>query len=147
MNTPLSELRGRSIMDLSTATTVGVVDGVILDPPGGRVAGLTVAKSAAGRTILDWDSIRSVGPDAVTIDSSDAIRSPNGSYEEGSADGSYRPEGRRVLTDEGDAAGTVDSLVLDVETGAFVGLVIDGATVPGSEVIGVGDHAVVISAR
>lgn len=147
MKVPLSELHGRPIMDLSTATTIGSVDGVVLDAPAGRLAALTVGRSAEGRTILDWESIRSVGPDAVTVEDDGAIRAPAGAYESGAADGSFRAVSKQVLTDEGDAAGTVDDVVIDIETGAFVGIVIDGTAVPASKVMAVGDHAVIISAH
>lgn len=147
MNVRLSELHGRPIMDLSTAATIGSVDGVVLDAPAGRLTALTVARSSAGRTILDWNSVRSVGPDAVTVDDDGAIRPPAGAYEAGAADGSFRAVSKQVLTDDGDAAGMVDDVVVDIETGAFVGLVIDGTAVPASQVVAVGDHAVIISAH
>lgn len=145
MNLKLSELHGRTILDVDTATTLGEIDGVVLDSQHDRIAALTVHGSPEGHTVLPWDQVKNVGPDAVTVEGAGSMRPPDNAYESGVVDGTYRPQGKQVLSTEGDAAGEVDDVLLDVGAGSFVALVVDGAELAASRVLAIGDFAAIVT--
>lgn len=147
MNLKLSELHGRPVLDVDTATTLGEIDGVVIDSTEGRITAFTVTKAEEGRTILPWDGVKSVGPDAVTVEGSGSLRPADGVYEAGVVDGTYQATGKKVLTADGDALGEVDDVLLDPDSGAFVALLVDGQELPASRVVAVGDFAAIVESE
>ncbi len=145
MKVHLSELRNRPVMDLSSATTVGRIERVVLDLGRSAVSGFVLGKVEGPETILPWDGVKSIGPDAVTIDDTSLMREPSGSAETRSAAGDLEPIGKLVLTQFGDEAGELRDLVVETETGEATDLVIGEQTVPGRRLLGVGDYAAIVS--
>jgi uncharacterized protein YrrD len=146
VNLKLSELRGRPVLDIDTATTLGEIDGAVVNSPEGRIAAFTVAHAAEGHNVLPWDQIKSVGPDAVTVEGAHALRPPDDPYERGVVDGTFQANGKKVLTTEGDAVGEVADVILDPDSGAFVALLVDGKEFPASQVLAIGDFAAIVQA-
>lgn len=144
MNASIIDMHLRPVLDLSSATTVGQVEGVIIDYPNQAVSALVVGKTGDNRSILPWADLHSLGADAVTIDGTDALRLPHTTIEERTADGTYAPLGKRVLTELGLDVGQVEDVVIDAEGGSFVGLVVGGQPVDAALVMAVGDHAAII---
>ena len=56
MTTNLSELKGRPVLDLSSATTVGRVGTAVVDPGAGSVVALRI-QGASGGDVLPWTGI------------------------------------------------------------------------------------------
>lgn len=144
MNTSLNDVQLRPVLDLTTATTIGQVEGAVIDYPNQAVSALVVGKTGDNRSILPFADLHSLGADAVTIDGTDALRLPHTTIEERTADGTYSPVGKRALTELGLDVGVVTDAVIDAETGAFVGLVVGEQAVEAALVMAVGDHAAVI---
>ncbi len=145
MRTNLDDLRHRPILDLSTATTIGRAEHAVIDVEQRTVVALALAKVEGDATILPWDSIRSIGADAITVDNGDLLRAPAGELEQRTASGSLDPIAKKVLSDAGDEHGSLDDIVIDSESGAVTDLVIGDRTVPGRALIGIGDYAAILA--
>jgi len=138
-----AELIGRPIMDLTTATTVGNIDDVVVDPNGRRVSGLRLGKkgSAAGDW-LTWDRITAVGPDAVTIQAANQVEtfvddpSRRGLRGNGALGG-------RVLTDQGREIGVLDDVTIE-DDGSLTSLVVGTVNVGSEDLLGIGSYATVV---
>ena len=52
----LSDLDGRRVLDLTTATTVGTVSDVVLDPGTRRIVGFHLAGVKGPASWLSWDA-------------------------------------------------------------------------------------------
>jgi sporulation protein YlmC with PRC-barrel domain len=128
---------------LSTATTAGVVDSVVIDVETGGLAYLVLKKVAGSATLLPWSAIRAVGPDAITIGESADLVAPHGPQEERAGSGDLNPLGKSILTEQGEALGTVEDVVVDTTSGTVEGIVIDGVT-RDEPLVGSGAYAVII---
>lgn len=144
MDTGLHSLRHRDVLDVATATVIGRVDGVVLAFGPSQVVALIVGKGPKGSPILPWGRIVGIGPDAVTIDSADALRAPEDALEERAVAGTTDPLGKPVITDGGDAAGRLTDLAFDAESGALRSVSIDDEDQDPSVLISVGDFAAVV---
>ncbi len=141
-----SEAQGRKVVSTSTAATVGVVDGFVVDPDAGSVLALEL-RSASSGDILPWAAIQSFGADAVTVESPDAATAADESVA-ALRGKQHHLIGKRVLTTDGDEDGAVFDVDFDPETGAIIRLLGDeDRDVPGSRLVGVGSYAVVVRAE
>lgn len=145
-----SELKGRKLVDTSSADTIGKVDGFLLDPATRTVVGLEFKKTDHG-SVVRWTDLTGVGADAVTVTRADALGEPEGPL----ADlvGKDRQVlKKRVLTDAGEDLGPVHDIDFDPQSGALLELVVGGKKkhrrpVAGSRLLGVGSYAVVVTAQ
>lgn len=137
-----SELLGRSILDLTTATTIGQVDDVVIATSTRRVAGLRIAKSTAAGDWLAWDRLAAVGPDAITVESADRLAP---FVDDGSTRAlrGNRALGGRVLSDEGRELGVLSDVEFD-EDGTLTGVLVGAATLPPESLLGIGSYATVV---
>jgi sporulation protein YlmC with PRC-barrel domain len=143
---PLSELRGRPVLDISSATTVGQLQLAVVDPARGGVVAFRVRSSQGPGDLLPWESITSIGPDAVTVESVDLLRGPVGRAEQRAAEHGHDPIGALVITDRGEEVGTVTEVLIDETSGAIERLVTDRVDQPAPTIIGMGDYALVVEA-
>lgn len=138
-----TECRGRTVLDTSTATKVGKVDALLVDPGERRVVAVTVKRKGDDDVLL-WPSLTSFGPDAVTVAGEDAF-----SRADDRLDALASKAGallrKRVLTDAGDEAGTVDDVEFDPSDGRLVRLVTSQGDVDATRLRGVGSYAVVVA--
>jgi sporulation protein YlmC with PRC-barrel domain len=135
------EVLGRPVLDLATATTVGHVDDVDVDPAARRAIGFHLAKSSAGDW-LSWDQITAIGPDAVTIQSAEAVAT----YAADPARRMLRKGGAlggRVLTDQGREVGSLNDVEID-DDGAIVSLLVGDRRVEADDLLGIGSYASVV---
>lgn len=144
MTITLTSLRHRDVLAVDTATVIARVEGLVLDDDHRSVAALVVGKGPKGATVLPWARVVAIGPDAVTVDGVDALRAPASDRETRYVDGTIDPVGVRVLSDEGNAGGSLSDLQLDPVSGALVGLVVDGDVLEADRLVGIGDHAAVL---
>lgn len=144
MTVRLQPLGGRSILDLTTATSVGQVQCATLDPGLGEVAALVLKKTPGAETLLPWSAIKAIGPDAITIETRDVLVAPEGPKQQRAASGDLDPLGKRTFNDMGEALGHVDDLVVDDDTGRITEVIIDGRSFDGSTLIGSGPYAVIL---
>ena len=59
----LSDLDGRRVLDLTTATTVGTVADVVIDPATRRIVGFHLAGVKGPACWLSWDATNALGAD------------------------------------------------------------------------------------
>ncbi len=137
-----AELIGRPVLDLTTATTVGKVDDVVVDPATRRAVGIRLAKSTATGDWLAWEHISAIGPDAVTIAAADDIEpfADDPTRRALRANGAL---GGRVLTDEGRDVGPLDDVEID-DDGALAALLIAATRVGADTLLGIGSYATIV---
>ena len=135
------EAFGRPVLDLATATTVGRIDDVDVDPAAKRAVGFRLATGSSGDW-LAWDRIASIGPDAVTIESADRLEvyAADPSRRGLKANGAI---GGRVLTDQGREVGSLNDVDID-DDGAMVSLLVGDRRVEADDLLGIGSYATVV---
>lgn len=144
MDIHFDDLRHRAILDISTATTIGRVEHLVIDVSDASVSALTIGKGPDNDVVLSWNEIKAIGPDAVTIETQEHLRAPENELEQRTAKGDLDPIDKLVLSDDGDKHGTLTDVVIDAESGAVTELLIGDLTIPGRALIGVGDFAAII---
>lgn len=134
-----SEARRREVVDTTSATTVGRVDGFVVDPRSQRVSGVRVGKGDGN--YLAWSDLTSFGVDAVTVEGAGRVRT--GDVD----DGLDQPDllGHRVLDEHGVDRGTITDVEFAPTTGEIRYLLTSTEEVDGSLVRGVGTWAVVVA--
>ncbi len=139
-----SEAHGRKVVSTDTASTVGKINGFVVDPGMAGIVALTVAKSAHGSS-LPWPNVIAVGADAVTVASADAVVVPDERVTE-LADKSRSLLEKRVLSTAGSMLGAVRDVDFDPITGRLALLVLDTGPVDAARLVGVGSYAVIVRA-
>lgn len=140
--TLFSEAKGRKIVSTSTADTVGKISEFVVDTSSRSVVAVLCKKTEEGDTLL-WSDVTAFGHDAVTVASADAIGSPDETVAALSGK-DHHVLGKRVLTTRGADIGKVTDVEFDHESGAIENLILNGETVGGARLVGVGSYAVVV---
>ena len=140
-----TELMDRPVMDLATATTIGRIDDIGVDPVTKRVVGFHLAKTPGRATWLSWERLTAVGADAVTVPDDSVLTDPPTEV----TGGRLRADnvlGGRVLTDEGyELAGLAD-VEIDVEAASVEALLLaDGTEIAADRLRGIGRYATVVT--
>lgn len=140
-----SAVRGRKVVALDSASTVGVVDGFVVDPHDARVAALRLRKTRTQATVLPWTAIHGFGDDAITVTDADRIVQPGPDLAAlmGKAGAVL---GKRVLSSAGAELGAVRDVDIDTATGSVVSLILGDRTVAGDRMLGAGSFAVMVRA-
>src|SRR5215218_5868558 len=118
------ELRGRAVLDLAAAEKVGVLNELVLDPSGRRVAGLIIDVLQAPfrerrQLSLASSVIHAVGPDAITIQRrSEDLLEP---WQLASLPRVSHITGRKAVTQSGKLLGTIDDVLIDGHSGQILG--------------------------
>lgn len=135
-----TDILGRDVIDTTTAESVGSIDGLVADPATSSVAAIVVG----GRTI-SWSDSAGIGVDALTLRHADLLGEPSSDLERSTLEGAGDPLGKRMITEDGVAIGTLDDLEVDPESGDIGRLHFDDDDIKGSRLVGIGSYAVVIS--
>ncbi|WP_055702843.1 MULTISPECIES: PRC-barrel domain-containing protein [Streptomyces] len=138
----LSDTVGRPVVSSSDAARVGTVAGLVVDTEEARVTALRLDGVKGRGDVVAWADVDALGPDAVVVAAATAARFA-------SADSGKDQDllGKRLLTDLGDAVGTVADLAFDPASGRVDALHTSrGARVPGADLLGIGAYAVVVRA-
>lgn len=138
-----SEASGRKVIATRSATTLGKLDGFLVDPANRKVIALRLKKTDGDADILLWSALSSFGRDAVTVVDDSALSVADGRVAElrGRDHGLL---GKRILTDGGDEVGKVDDVEFDVDSGMVLRLLTTRDEIDGARLRGVGSYAVVI---
>jgi uncharacterized protein YrrD len=144
---------GLEVVSLEDASVVGEVDGLVVDESKRAVVAMVVDLGLYEAKLLPFGEIRGMGEDAVTIDSAKVLRlvSKSGDLEE-IANRDVMVSDSLVLTDAGDAVGTVGDYFVDPATGSIQGLEIivegeeedEAVLIPTGEIIGIGEELVLV---
>jgi sporulation protein YlmC with PRC-barrel domain len=137
-----ADIRGRVVVDRSTAREVGTVGALVVDPAEHRITSLDV-DDGDGR-LVGWDSIVGIGDGGVVVTSGDALRTPSATERERLARG-HDLIGRRVLSSAGEAIGELDDIVFDARNGVVESLVANGSDVSGDRLRAIGSYAVIVN--
>jgi len=109
-----SDLKGRAVVTLSDAAKVGHVDDVLFDATYRRVLGFRVKRGAFDHAdALPRDSVTSVGTDALTVDSPDAINAEGRFADLVGATSLGQVHGTKVVTNGGTLVGTIAEVEID----------------------------------
>ncbi len=138
-----SETKGRKVVAMSTADTVGQLRGFLVDPASHSVVALRLKKTEGG-DVLRWDDLTAFGVDAITIGDPKAITELDGELKALSGK-RRRMLRKRVLTTGGDELGTVADVEFDPDTGGLTTIMLqEDAEISGDRLVGIGSYAVVV---
>ncbi|MCH0543439.1 PRC-barrel domain-containing protein [Streptomyces sp. MUM 203J] len=129
-------------MGLDTAETLATVTGLAVATSPARIAALRLTAKGPG-TLVTWNQIQAVGPDAITVRKADDIRTE--ADVPTPADKHHDPLGRRALTETGRELGPVENIEFDEATGRIQRLTIAGREIEGERLLGAGSYAVVVA--
>ncbi|QES44660.1 hypothetical protein DEJ49_30005 [Streptomyces venezuelae] len=136
----LSRTVGRPVVSSSDAAQVGTVAGLVLAPEEARITAVRLDGAKDGADVVAWTDVHAVGPDAVVVNTASAAR-----FASTDSSGSQDLLGKRLLTELGDAAGTLADVAFDPESGRIHTLHTSrGERIPGRHLLGVGSYAVVV---
>ncbi|MFG3660096.1 PRC-barrel domain-containing protein [Streptomyces sp. NPDC047706] len=141
-----TKAQGKTVMDLKTAETVGTVAACTVAPSPARLAGLRLKTRGRGHHTLSWEDVQSFGPDEVAVEGADRIRDEKDIDPGQDAHAVHDPIGKDVLTETGVRKGTVTDIEFDERSGSISRLITADEQIPGDALLGVGSHAVVVSA-
>lgn len=141
----ISALRDHPVMSLASASRVGRVAEVVIDPHRRRLVALRLRKTPGDGDTLHWDDVAAIGPDAVTVADEGRLVPPR---DDAAAllGKDHAPTGKRLLTSAGDEVGHVDDVEIDPDSGAVVRLLTSQGDVAGERLLGCGSYAVVVRA-
>ncbi len=142
----LRDAMGLGVVARDTAETIGQLHGAVVDVGTGRIVALQVGKGNKSR-LAEWAAITGVGPDAVVVDSGASLRAPQGEREGRIVKGDIALIGARVLSDRGDALGSLDDIEFDEETGEVVTLTCGETSVGAGRLRSKGGFATVVAAE
>jgi sporulation protein YlmC with PRC-barrel domain len=137
-----SQALRRPVMSISSATSVGTVDGFVVDVKRPQIVALRLAGSDR---VVEWDRVKNFGPDAVTVANDQAPADLKGRVQ-ALSDSRFGLLNKRVLDDHGDETGTVHDVAFDPETGRVTSVLTSDGEVDGDRLIGCGPYAVVVRA-
>ena len=117
----LTTTLGEKVVSKASAETLGSVDGVVIDAANRKITGLRLGKGRKAK-IVPWDTVSGVGTAAVIVREDDALRDPADGVEQRFASGDIALIGGLVLSDRGNAHGTVTDIEYDADTGALTSI-------------------------
>lgn len=150
------ELMGRSVVDASDGSTVGRVQGMLVDPNERKVVALKIEKGMLTHPYyISLDNVTSAEHDVVTIKSQEAMLER---HNFGAAGLTEHLSSRKVFTEDGRDLGVVHGYEFDANTGAMSSITFsvdkqvlgglwktagDAYSIPIDSVKTLGDHVVV----
>ncbi len=138
-----SQARGRKVVSIDTAATVGNIRSYIVDAVAQQIVGLSLNKTPHSGNVLLWNDITGFGADAITVASAQLIIEPDERISQ--LDGkAHAMVGKQVLNTEGQRIGAVADVDFDTATGRINQLILAEESVPGTKLLGVGSYAVVV---
>ena len=111
-------------MSRGSAEQIGTLRHIVVDATARRIVALHVEGRKKRAQLVDWERIVGFGPDAIMVDSEEALRTPQDPHELQVASGKLDLSGRLVLSDRGNGLGSLSDVEFDESTGALEALVI-----------------------
>jgi uncharacterized protein YrrD len=140
----LTTTLGEDAVSKESAETLGPVTGVVLDAPSRKITALQVGKGRKAR-VVSWDAVSGVGTAAVVVEDDEALRDPN-EREQRYVGGDVEVIGGLVLSDLGNAHGTVVDVEYDEHTGEIMSIRTQSAVIDAERLRAVGTYAWVVTA-
>ncbi len=142
-----SQVRGQRVLARDDARLVGSVRRLLLDPASVSVNAAQLEGVDGDATILPWQEVVSVGPDALMVESATVLRPPAEDLAERIERGIFDLEGKLVLSDRGDALGHLEDVEFDEQSGRVTQLRVPGHALPLARFIAVGPDAVIVPSQ
>lgn len=140
----LSQIKGQRVLSRSSAEQLGSVRRLLLDPQRGVVVGAELEGVVGDKTMLDWNSVASIGPDALMVESPDAVRGPQSEVEQRLATGQLDLTGKQVLDEAGDSLGKLEDIEFDETNGRLASVHVTGHALALDRLVAVGPDAVIV---
>lgn len=148
-------LKGMAVVSIADAARLGRVGEVLVDVGGRRAAALAV-QAPEERLILPFDQIASIGSDAVTVASADALQVGTLHGAVAGLAASAELLGRKVVDDSGRLIGALSTIEFDprdghitelaVHQGGLLGMGGTTYAVPAGAIQSVGTELIVVAA-
>jgi len=140
----LSQLEGRRVVTMDDAQQVGTVRRLVVDAATGTVVAAALDGATGPNTLLPWAKVKSIGPDALMIESAQLLEEPDQGARERIEAGVFDLEGKTLYTDHGDSLGSLEDIEFDEQTGRIVRLHVTGHALPLQRFVAVGPDAVIV---
>jgi sporulation protein YlmC with PRC-barrel domain len=149
-----SGLKNKAVVSMADGVQIGRVEDVLFDTAALRVAAL-VLTTTGGRSVLPFAAVRSLGADAVTVESATATQAASDQAGMGNllrslgdliglkvvnGEGAYLGDVRDVTIEQASGALTE----LEAHSGGMLGLGGTGVTIPASAIRGIGPELVTV---
>lgn len=141
------EVIGQKVLEREQAARIGTVASLIVDCSERRVVALRVRGVKGHQDLVHWNDVTGAGPDAVVISGLGALRAAAGERERRARSGGLDFLGKRVLTDRGIAAGTVQDVEFDPGSGALQVLITSNGPLEADRLRAMGTYAVIVRAE
>ncbi|MEU3201946.1 PRC-barrel domain-containing protein [Streptomyces sp. NPDC006996] len=138
----LSEIMDRPVMDTDAAQSIGKVEGLVITARPPHIAALRLKKTNGGGTLLTWQDVHAIGPDAIMARANAREGTTEDIAERAAACRSL--PGRRILSERGTEIGLLQDIDFDPESGKVLSLLTSSGTLPGQGLLGIGSYAVVV---
>src|ERR1700694_3404582 len=149
-----SALKGKAVVSMADGVQIGRVEDVLFDTAALRVPAL-VLTTTGGRSVLPFSAVRSLGADAVTVESASATQA---TADQGGAGNVLRAlgdlTGLKVVNGAGAYLGDVRGVMieqasgalteLEAHSGGMLGLGGTGVTVPAAAIRGIGPELITV---
>jgi uncharacterized protein YrrD len=114
-----SDVKGRQVVTLDNADKVGYISNAYISNDGANVTGFQVDMRGLlqGHRVFTWDSLSSIGADAVTIPDGEALHEANRSPLS-DALSTESVVGAKVMAERGENFGTLGDIDFDPASGA-----------------------------
>ncbi len=116
------KLKGMAVVSLNEGAKLGRIQDLLFDTQAMRVAAIQISGDNGGNFVLPTDQVRSIGADAVTVESGQVLQvaAKGGQYE--ALPGLGKLKGLKVVDGTGTLVGSVTSVEVDPVGGRLVGL-------------------------
>ena len=141
-----SQVRGQRVLSQADAQLVGSVRRLLLDPATVAVNAAQLEGVIGDETILPWNAVVAVGPDALMVESADVLRAPDTELGERIERGIYDLEGKQILSDRGDSLGQLEDIDFDETSGRVTHLRVPGHSLPLERFVSIGPQTVIVPA-
>jgi len=122
-----SDLLGLPVVDLVQAEKLGLVEEIVLDPDGRRIAAFAVKNGSLPgrrkRRMVPAQRVYAIGPEALTLEQVGGLPDE---AEVGGLPTLGEMAGRRVLSRHGKLLGSVCDVLIDEDNGQIIGYALDG---------------------
>ena len=141
------EVIGQKVLEREQAARIGTVASLIVDCSERRVVALRVRGVKGRKDLVHWNDVTGAGPDAVVISGVGALREATSERERQARAGGLDFLGKRVLTDRGIEAGTVQDVEFDPGSGALRVLLTTSGPLEADRLRALGSYAVIVRAQ
>jgi len=135
----ISDLIGKPVVSMIDGEKVGVVKDLLVDPDNLRATALSLG-GIPGQGLLPFEHIKSVGVDALTIETAQAIQWATGQLSTATGRPMHELKKLPVMDSSGTELGGIQDIEIDVSTGRLLSM-----KVGGGGVFGIGGHSTVVA--